>query len=85
MDLVPPDWFISDAEVLTFGINKGYNEDSWKQVDIGRYKASALRHLFAFLSGEEIDEESGLRHLALLKVNIGFLMFLSSEMGENNE
>ena len=79
LDLVPPEWFITDGEVLTFGISKGYEAESWKSVDIERYKASTLRHLFAYLSGETHDPESKLSHLAHVRVNVGFLMYLGDE------
>lgn len=78
MDLVPPEWFVSDAQVLTFGQNKGYKEHSWQQVPINRYKAALLRHLFAYLQGEIMDEESGLPHLAMVRVNAGFLLYFSN-------
>lgn len=75
LDLVPPEWFIKDGEVLTFGAQK-YPANSWKQVESTRYRAAALRHLFAYLSGEKNDPESGLEHLAHARVNIGFLISL---------
>ena len=76
LDLIPPEWFINDGKILTFGVQKGYGANSWRKVDIERYKASTLRHLFAYLSGEKNDPESGLPHLAHARVNIGFLMSL---------
>lgn len=49
----------------TFGANK-YTENGWQTVPNGvdRYKDALLRHLFAWMSGEEFDNESGFRHLA---------------------
>lgn len=75
LDLIPPEWFLKEGEVLTFGAQK-YPANSWKQVDPERYKAAALRHLFAYLNGETHDSESGLEHLAHARVNIGFLLTL---------
>lgn len=51
--------------VGTFGANK-YTDNGWQTVPDGveRYKDALFRHLFAWLSGEETDEESGCRHLA---------------------
>lgn len=79
LDLVPAEWFIKDGEVLTFGISKGYASHSWKSVEIDRYKASTLRHLFSYLNGEKIDPESGLEHLAHVRVNVGFLLTLDKK------
>lgn len=49
----------------TFGANK-YTDNGWQSVPNGveRYKDALMRHLFAWLSGEEYDQESGYRHLA---------------------
>lgn len=49
----------------TFGANK-YTDNGWQSVPNGveRYKDALLRHLFAWMSGEEYDQESGYRHLA---------------------
>jgi hypothetical protein len=79
MDLIPPSWVIKDGEVLTFGQSKGYKENSWRQVDPKRYRAALLRHLFAYLEGNITDRESGLEHLAHVRVNAGFLMELGNE------
>lgn len=79
LDLVPASWFIKDGEVLTFGIQKGYEANSWRKVDINKFKAATLRHLFAYLNGEKLDPESGLEHLAHVRTNIGFLMELDKE------
>lgn len=49
----------------TFGANK-YCDNGWQTVDNGvkRYTDALFRHLFAWLEGDEIDAESGYRHLA---------------------
>ena len=79
MDLIPPSWVISDGEVLTFGQSKGYKENSWREVDSKRYRAALLRHLFEYLDGNITDRESGLNHLAHVRVNAGFLMELEKK------
>ncbi len=63
--LVPPHALRATAEVLTFGAKK-YEVDNWKFVENGayRYKNAAMRHVNSYLSGEKIDPESGLHHLA---------------------
>lgn len=75
-DLVPPEWCIAMAKVLTFGLKKGYEENSWVYVEKKRYVASTLRHFYAYQSGELTDPESGLPHLAHVLTNIGFLLSL---------
>ena len=52
------------AKVRMFGVKK-YGRDNWKLgFKVTRSCAAALRHIFAFLSGETNDSESGLSHLA---------------------
>lgn len=52
------------ARVREFG-SKKYARDNWKRgFKITRSCAAALRHIFSFLSGETLDPDSGLSHLA---------------------
>lgn len=76
-DLIPPEAEKALAEVLTFGAAK-YEPDSWRDVKDGkrRYMAAALRHINAHRMGEELDEESGLSHLAHALTNLAFLVAL---------
>ena len=51
------------AEVREFGAKK-YSRNNWKKgFKVSRSLAAALRHIFAFLSGQTNDPESGLSHL----------------------
>lgn len=62
----------------TFGANK-YCDNGWQSVEngVGRYTDALLRHLFAHLEGEEIDPESGYRHLAHVAWNILAILSLT--------
>lgn len=52
------------AMVLTFGAKK-YAAHNWRNgISKSRLIAAALRHLFAYLGGEDNDPESGLSHVA---------------------
>lgn len=80
-DLINPEFTKAVAGVLTFGAEK-YGPNSWQNLEdpVNRYYAALLRHLNAFHSGEAIDKESGLSHLAHAATNIMFLMhFTQSE------
>lgn len=68
------------AEVLTFGAEK-YEAHSWRSVPDGerRYTEAMLRHVFKYLEGERLDEESGLSHLAHAATNLMFLMELAKK------
>lgn len=52
------------ARVRMFGAKK-YSRDNWKKgFKVTRSLAASLRHIFAFLSGQTNDPESGESHLA---------------------
>lgn len=63
LDLVPYEFIYAVACVLTYGAIK-YDDWNWaKGLRKGRIIAAGLRHMGAYMMGEEIDEESGLPHL----------------------
>lgn len=63
--------------VLTFGAAK-YQAHSWRKVENGqeRYRDALYRHLAAYETGELVDPESGLPHMAHVATNAMFLMEL---------
>jgi len=63
-DLLPPDALLEVAKVLDYGARK-YAPRNWeKGLAWGRLSGALLRHLWAWMRGEERDLESGLPHLA---------------------
>lgn len=63
MALLDSEWLLGVAEVLTFG-KKKYAAQNWRGgLEVMRLLSAALRHIFAFLRGEDSDPESGLPHL----------------------
>ena len=75
--LVPFEALEGMVQVLEFGAVK-YSRNNW-QMDNGfkwtRVAASALRHLFAWLRGEDNDPESGLSHISHCQCNLLFLAY----------
>lgn len=64
MDLLPPRAVEEVAAVLAFGAKK-YADNNWRLApDTKRYVAAALRHVFAFMRGEQRDPETKRHHLA---------------------
>jgi hypothetical protein len=61
--------------VLDFGAHK-YSENGWKTVPRkrDRYFSATMPHLIAYWTGEKLDKESGLPHLAHSIANLIFLM-----------
>lgn len=73
-DLLPVGPMLAIAEVLTFGAKK-YADHNWRQgFKWSRLLGAAMRHLFAFLRGEDKDPETGLSHLAHLGCCVMFLL-----------
>ena len=63
--LLPPKALEATVSVLTFGAQK-YERNNWKFVPESkrRYFDALQRHLWAWKSGEQLDPESGIHHLA---------------------
>ena len=84
-DTEKPDWSLIDlsivqqmAAVHSMGAQK-YGRMNFMLVEPHRYVAALMRHLTAWQSGELLDEESGLHHLAHAMTNIHILMRLEQE------
>jgi hypothetical protein len=65
MGLCPPNAIFAMARAFTYGALKydDFNYKKGKGLDWNRYYDALLRHLFAWIGGEECDKESGLSHL----------------------
>ncbi len=74
MNLLSPYAMEQLSLVLTMGEQKygGYN---WARgISYSRILAAILRHTFAYMSGQSIDPESGLSHIAHVMCNCMFLL-----------
>lgn len=70
-----PKFLLGIGEVLTKSRDK-YPEMNWSQpTKFSTPYESAMRHLMAFWSGEDVDAESGKHHLLHVATNIMFLYF----------
>lgn len=73
-DLIPPDPLQQIADVFTNGAVK-YGERNWEGgMAYSRVLNSMLRHVQAFRKGEDVDQESGLPHMAHVAANAIFLL-----------
>lgn len=74
LDLLSTVALIELARVLDFGAKK-YGRSNWRGgLSECRLIAAALRHMFAYLAGEDLDPESGLPHPAHAMACIMFLL-----------
>ncbi len=61
------------VEVLEFGAKK-YGEDNWRKgMKWSRPFNAAMRHMWAWWRGENVDPETGLSHLSHAACNLQFL------------
>lgn len=67
------------VQVLEYGAQK-YARDNWKKgMPVTQVSESLMRHLFAFLRGEDVDPESGCRHISHVMCNAMFLEYILRE------
>lgn len=73
-DLLPWDELEDIVKVLTHGATE-YGEYNWQKLDNAkaRYHAAAMRHIVAWTQGKQLDDKSGLSHLAHAGCNLLFL------------
>ena len=63
LDLLSPLWLTGVGQVLTFGARK-YAAHNWRKgIERSRLLGACLRHVLAYLNGEDNDPETGLSHL----------------------
>lgn len=75
LDQIPVEMLQALAAVYQFGEMK-YARDNWKRgTDWHEFYGSALRHIVSFWSGQSIDPESNLPHLAHAIWNLTTLMY----------
>ena len=85
LTLVPTQIIYDIARVREFGVQKYHKRDSWKQVEIERYRDALFRHLLLYLNDPQgVDEESGLTHLSHIACNVAFLCELEKEVRDGN-
>jgi hypothetical protein len=73
-DLISPVAIIEVSKVLEFGAKK-YADHNWRKgMKWSRLLGAALRHILAYMGGEDKDPETGLSHLAHAFCCIMFLL-----------
>lgn len=74
MELLDPYAMEQIAWVLAFGAKK-YEANNWRKgIAMCRLLGAVLRHVFAYLRGEDLDPETGLSHLAHAGCEIMFAL-----------
>lgn len=74
MSLLSSTALVKIAQVMTFG-KKKYSAHNWRGGFVwSRVLSAAMRHLVAYIGGEDKDPETGLSHLAHCGCCIQFLL-----------
>jgi hypothetical protein len=72
-ELLAPSAMLGTAAVLDFGAKK-YARENWRKgLAWSRVIGAILRHLFAFMAGEDLDKETGLPHIDHVACEVMFL------------
>jgi hypothetical protein len=75
MDLLVPEADEATAKVFTFGAGK-YGDYNWqKGINYSRLHAALRRHVSAWARGVDLDDESGLPHLAHARCCLDMLLY----------
>lgn len=64
INIIDPAFIDEMGKVFSFGANKYARGNYRKGMEWSRLTDAAMRHILAFQSGEDMDPESGLLHLA---------------------
>lgn len=76
LELIQPDFIEGLGRILSFGAEK-YDTNNWmlanSDEDQERIQGALLRHIFAYMKGEKIDQETGESHLYHATCNLMFL------------
>ena len=85
MDLIPHEAIIALAAVLRHG-EQTYGRNNWRKgMKWSRLIAACLRHLWAWIAGEEKDAESGLPHLWHALCCLAFLVaYRETKIGDDD-
>lgn len=85
MELLPPELLTATADILTFGAEK-YDDRNWeKGMKWSRVYGALQRHLNAWWSGVDLDEETGKSHLHHASCCIAFLIaYEARKTGEDD-
>lgn len=85
VSVIPTASFLHLGQVMQLGANK-YGPFNWrvKPVPADVYVDAAMRHLLSWFDGEDVDEESGMSHLAHMMA-CGAILIDAMENGMLND
>jgi hypothetical protein len=85
ISLIPREALEGAAKALTFGANK-YNAHNFKKgIEYSRLVDAVMRHLIAWVDGEDNDFESGLSHLDHALASLSMLKYMEVNKTEMDD
>lgn len=85
MELLPEEALVEVSKVFTFGAKKYGDFNYMKGMEWNRLVGATRRHLSSFVRRDDIDDESGLLHLAHAAASIMMLLeYQLLALGEDN-
>ena len=80
LTLVPTQILIDVARVREYGVKKYGEKESWRDVEVERYRDAMFRHFLKYINDPDgVDDESGLPHLWHVACNCAFLCELEKK------
>lgn len=79
LSLIPPMPLLEMARAFHAGAQKYEDFGYMKAPNLGKYVDAMLRHVVAFMAGEDVDPETGIHHLAHAACNAFILQVLQAE------
>jgi len=76
LSLVPTEAIFEMAKALTFGAKKYSRYNFREGMDISRPISASLRHIYQFLDGEDVDEETQCIHLGNAMAGLAMALWL---------
>lgn len=85
ISLIPKEAIWGMANGLTYGANKYGDYNFMSGIEYTRLADACMRHLTAFLDGEDIDVESGNPHLDHAMASLAMLKFMTTRRIEMDD
>lgn len=83
--MIPEDAILGMAEAFAYGAKKYDRFNYRKGIDLTRLTDSLMRHVLAYLKGEDIDPESGLHHTKHILANAAMIEFVRINRPEHDD
>lgn len=85
ISLIPKEALWGMADAFTYGAKKYGDHNFRGGIEYTRLADACMRHLTAFISGEDLDDESGNCHIDHALASLGMLKFMMSHRKEMDD